>query len=573
MNSPPSEIQISVLKTIEGEEELREQWNNLVLQTEAPQVFFTYEWALAVERAFKSTIQPWIFAFAKHGKLIGVAALACDMSDSKKFFFLGASTGDYCDVISTPGDREDVVTALLREFQKLKIRGAFFASVPEDSITLQALAQSHSAGYWNTSQPAYTCRRIVFDRKSTNPIGSSVSEHRLNSEKLRRLSKLGKISFEHLQATDEIAPVLDPMIKAQIARFLSTNRLSPLLRPERRNFLAELTSLLGPRHWMDLSVLRLNGRDIAWNFGFRFEEVLFWYLPGFDTALESHRPGGGLLNLLNEEGEQAANLKEIDLGLGDESYKVHLANAQRKTLNVHLGANFFSHSKTLVRNEMVKRIKSFPAVEQFARSLLGATSQVIKSSKLSLLQRIFRKIFSSDETIFFESAGDGGRKNSSYETEALHWNNLAVLALQNSEDPEMLEYLRQTAPRIRLAKKKSVHGFVVQGYDSKNAQYYWVDEIPMLADEHPQPAAMIFDHWAPASIRGKQLQKAAIECVAEEIKKQGKTPWFSVNHAEQNVLHALQNSSFNPRYAIIHRKFIFSMPAERKQVHHPQARP
>ncbi len=95
-------LRLVVLRQIPEDPHLRQQWNALVDQVDQPQVFYTYEWALAVQRAYSATLRPLLFlAYDEQASLSGVAALATTPAGDEASF-LRATTGDYCDFLS-PG--------------------------------------------------------------------------------------------------------------------------------------------------------------------------------------------------------------------------------------------------------------------------------------------------------------------------------------------------------------------------------------------------------------------------------------------------------------------------------------
>ena len=51
----------SCSREIPEDANLRQQWNALVQRVDQPQVFYTYEWSLAVHRAYHSTLRPCFF--------------------------------------------------------------------------------------------------------------------------------------------------------------------------------------------------------------------------------------------------------------------------------------------------------------------------------------------------------------------------------------------------------------------------------------------------------------------------------------------------------------------------------
>ena len=100
---------------------LCQQWNALVKRVDRPEVFYTYEWSLAVQRAYHATLQPVVFlAYDETDCLCGVAAMAMD-AGGKRVSFLCATTGDYCDFLSLPEHKAGLVAAVLAELRKQRL--------------------------------------------------------------------------------------------------------------------------------------------------------------------------------------------------------------------------------------------------------------------------------------------------------------------------------------------------------------------------------------------------------------------------------------------------------------------
>src|ERR1700730_9783215 len=102
-------LRITLLREIPEDVRLRQQWNALVERVNQPQVFYTYEWSRAVQRAYRATLQPLLFlSYDEEESLCGVAALAIDVT-GRSASFLCATTGDYCDFLSVPEEKKPFV--------------------------------------------------------------------------------------------------------------------------------------------------------------------------------------------------------------------------------------------------------------------------------------------------------------------------------------------------------------------------------------------------------------------------------------------------------------------------------
>ena len=78
---------------------MRQRWNDLAVQMERPKVFYTCEWALAVQSAYQASLQPLLFLGYDGDDLVGVACLAADPTE-QNVSFLNATTADYCEFLS-----------------------------------------------------------------------------------------------------------------------------------------------------------------------------------------------------------------------------------------------------------------------------------------------------------------------------------------------------------------------------------------------------------------------------------------------------------------------------------------
>jgi hypothetical protein len=51
-------LRIVVHREIPDDPKLRREWNEVALQVERPEVFYTCEWALAVQSAYRAFLKP-----------------------------------------------------------------------------------------------------------------------------------------------------------------------------------------------------------------------------------------------------------------------------------------------------------------------------------------------------------------------------------------------------------------------------------------------------------------------------------------------------------------------------------
>lgn len=352
---------------------LRIQWNALVWQMERPQVFYTYEWALTVEHAYRDSMRPLLVLGYEGDALIGAAALATDQSGSKAFF-LASTTADYCDFICLPHRRQEFLTAVFAELHSLDLPMLVLANLPADSATSLPLAAG-SSGYALFSRPAYLCAQLALgEQAERQALQQSVNKRKALRYALNNLAKSGVLRVEHLRGWESIQPALPEFFQAHIARFRAMGRTSNLESPQRQLFLTNLAQSLSKQGWLTLTRLLTGDRPVAWNYGFQFAGSWFYYQPTFDSGLRQFSPGFCLLSKIIEEACDNPEIELLDLGLGEEGYKHRFATTSRQTLHVTATTSTARRVRESVRYHAASAIKSAPRLEHWVRRLTGRTS-------------------------------------------------------------------------------------------------------------------------------------------------------------------------------------------------------
>ena len=164
-------MRIAVYREIPEDAELQRQWNVVALETSRPQVFYTYEWALAVQAAYRASLKPLLLLGYEGSDLIGVASLASDR-DGKNLSFLAGTTADYCDFLIAPLRRGEFIGAVFAELGKIHAASLALANLPADSPTATELRDnSGKHGFHVYIRPAYLCAQVEL-RHGRSPPGA-----------------------------------------------------------------------------------------------------------------------------------------------------------------------------------------------------------------------------------------------------------------------------------------------------------------------------------------------------------------------------------------------------------------
>jgi CelD/BcsL family acetyltransferase involved in cellulose biosynthesis len=563
--SERSQMHVTVLKEIPEDSALARDWNRLVERMEHPEVFFTYQWAVAVSRTFHATLTPLLFLMYDGSGLCGVAALATDKKTGATASFLTAHTADYCDIVSTTEARGEVLSSLLQAARNLGVRQLSLSNLRSDSVTWKELpAVSRAQRFHLASRLAAECGLVEFGDEAQR---SEMQRAVTHKKRLRNLSKLGALEVRHLVNPDEINRSLAQVSFAQVSRFLATARISPLVRPERRDFFKELAGLLVSQGWLKFSQLEVNGEPVAWNYGFRFADSWFYYLPSFKMNFEHCSPGSCLLRLLIAEGCADPALREMDLGLGDESYKAHFATGVRRTYCVNLSCGLSQHFSMIGRNFVKTGPARFPKTAARLRRVRDLTRSLQRRLRVKGLsatiahpmRQLVRLIASQEEMLFFEAPATDSLETPNMRLQPVTWENLAEAAMANSDDADTLQYLSDLAMRLKEGKtqgsvlydpeKQAAHFLSVA-----NAEGFHIGAIGHTITGFESQDIMVFDCWTPARFRGRGYYPLAIRRAAAELQNNERRVWTFCAVTDTVAIRGILKAGFNYRFSLVRKQ-------------------
>jgi CelD/BcsL family acetyltransferase involved in cellulose biosynthesis len=569
-------LRIVVLEDIPDAPELRQAWNELALRMERPEVFYTYEWAVALQRAYRDLRKPWLFLAYDGDLLVGLVALAREEAATGDVVFLAANTADYCDFISDPGRRRELVEGVFTELQTRGINKVVLTNLPADSCSAAAVSNAVRTSRYNLhSRPAYLSARVTLGSGGQRAaLKQSIAGKKRLRRNLRELEKKGRVYLRHDKQWEQIEPALESFTKAHIARFLCTGRTSNLIRAERRAFLFELARELSRSGWVVVSRLLAGEVTVAWNYGFQFAGSWFWYQPTVESRHDyaDFSPGYCLLAKIVELACEGDEIAVVDLGIGGEEYKDRFATANRETLYYVLNRSFPRHLRTVVRERAAAVAKASPRVESRLRGMIsyaaGLRAQVRGKGLMGLYRRIVGQLrsvlFATDKTSFFEcTAGDQDRTESSTTLVALDSDLLGAAAIRFADDPAMMEFLMRSAQRFRCEEDR---GFALIATDGTPVSFCWVkdldgfemDEWNRNLQAPGKEAVMIFDCFPEPIAQGNGLFGEAIAALAVRLRAQGKVPWIFAAAANQTLLRAIEKAGFTYRFSLDRKKTSFS---------------
>jgi CelD/BcsL family acetyltransferase involved in cellulose biosynthesis len=360
--APQSRLQSAARGTIPSGRELRcevitdfgqlelwsSEWQRLWESDCRGEVFQTPGWAKAWWRAFGERCTLCTLAVYEEDELVGIVPL---VKRAGVVQFLGTPQADYADIICEERRATDVLTAAL---------DALVNRVGEwNECDFQHLAKhSRVARHYHELPrrlrrclhvvPTENYRTIVL-RENREGIFKELLGKQHTRRRQNKLQKAGQVQFRFLETKAEAEQYLIEFFRHHVRRMAVIGKKSTCARAEFCSFLRALVGELDLRDGLRFAVLELDGRALAWAFGFEANGKFLLYQHTFDVDAWDYTPGEVLLWKLLEYAK--GNLpREFDFGSGAEAYKKRFTNYQRETCRVFFQRpGFVGRTRGLIR--------------------------------------------------------------------------------------------------------------------------------------------------------------------------------------------------------------------------------
>lgn len=370
---PGSPMHLAVFEELPSAPGFASEWDGLAFSTGHHEVFYSYSWHAAMYSAFADRLRPLILTARDcTGTLVGIAGLAIDASRPSVAVLAGYIGADYEDLICGAAECEPFVTAVLQLLQQrgLDLR---FSRLPATSGTAQCLPRAtKAAGYRVLREDPWVAPMVSFADPDVRDHLRKKLEHSSRRWE-NRLARAGLVRIDHWLDWPSVQARLPEFFEMHVGRFLTSGRTSFFLEPARREFITDLARRLCPSGDFVYSEIRVNGSAVAASVGFIRARRWFFYLPTFDPEWARSSPGYLLLKHVLRASIDRPDVDVLDLGIGNEDYKLRLANDSTEVLRFRLSRTVARHAEAYMKQAV------WPAI---------AGSEILHKALLSIRARL-----------------------------------------------------------------------------------------------------------------------------------------------------------------------------------------
>jgi CelD/BcsL family acetyltransferase involved in cellulose biosynthesis len=310
---------LRVVDTLEEFESLGPSWDQLAESVARPSPFLVHGW---LAERWRRVGDAAVVVASRGQRIAGALPLAFGRRYRLRVgeFLAGPYAG--LDVALAAGESVEIARSLLDQSRAavnvLELFGlgeqSIFALGSPASVRLLRLSGAPALSMPDGWEAAYA--RLT-----------SSKTRNLHRRRLKQFEQLGTVEFETARSGAELDTALEESFRLHELRWRSRPDadLSGYASEAGRAFHRAAAQRLAERDMVRLTLLRLDGRAIAFNYWLRYRDVMTVHRLAFDPAFAEHSPG--LLATLHAIGDASTEgCTRVDFLRGEERYKLQLAD-------------------------------------------------------------------------------------------------------------------------------------------------------------------------------------------------------------------------------------------------------
>ncbi len=328
-----NDLHVEVLNSEEGFDALKDDWDELLNDSNQCVYFLRWSWNRLWWRAY-APLHGRLYLIVCHdksGRLVGLAPLYWRQTSTplisrlSELLFIGTgipiTTSEHLDLITRRGYERQVSDAVAATvLQDRDIDRVWLTDIPITSIALphlrRAMGPRQLLRVCNRSH--YVDTRVDWD---TFRQGLGRSMRAQLGGKIRRIFNLDSCEFRCVETKEELEPAMDALVRLHQARWRSKGEPGSFALMSFEEFLkAAMRSTLAEGR-LQLWTLTLDGKVAAVLLGFLDNGIVHYFQGGFDPSYSKYSVGSVMLGLCIGSCLEEQSVRQFNFMGGDASYK------------------------------------------------------------------------------------------------------------------------------------------------------------------------------------------------------------------------------------------------------------
>jgi CelD/BcsL family acetyltransferase involved in cellulose biosynthesis len=326
--------------------EIREQWDDLLMKSDADRLFMSFDWIEAWWECFGNRYALLTYLLYKEDELIGILPLLSRTKEGlREIALLGVGTSDYLDFILHPKHVERCVRFFFQEILSHAGKWDVFhcTRLIEDKATLLGLTQYiEPNGNFRCLVREFSVAPFININQTWQSYLGTLKTKILSDTRrqLRRLEAKSKgIRYKKIDSLEEFVKFFDKLVEFhKVRRDKFKGDYSMFNQGSIIEFYKRVSLKLLANHKLHMSLIACGDELLALHLGFAAEGKFYYLVPVINWEYEKFSVGRILLLHLLEEAF-AEHYREFDFCYGNEAYKYDFTSCRRTMKEIVIANN------------------------------------------------------------------------------------------------------------------------------------------------------------------------------------------------------------------------------------------
>ncbi len=339
---------------------LQGEWTALLKKSRADTLFLTWEWMYTWWECFKDNKQLFILTVHEENEnLVGIAPLCmdrkriCGITVLHYLRFLGTlpTSSDHLDFIICEKKEEVVLIAIIDYlFHESSCDLCLLSNIPVSSQTNKLLKEIMGNRPFQ-SEVSQVCFYIPLPTRIEEFYSSLTGKMRNKVKREQKVLRKKYCNFELVicERPTDIDNAMEKLFELHEQRWKAMNHKGNFSKSSIKKFHKKIAGLLLESNMLMLYFLRVQGKDVATLYTFKYNNKLCYYQSGRDPEWSKEGVGGILINLIIEDAINKG-YAEFDFLRGMEDYKTRLTDKKREEIDIFITNSFSARIFLLFRN-------------------------------------------------------------------------------------------------------------------------------------------------------------------------------------------------------------------------------
>ncbi len=397
-------------------EQLETVWDQLLDQSEHPNIFQTFDWLHTWWQVFGEEHQLYLLTFRESDKIVGLAPLMISGSRMgirrrRTVRFIGTPEMDYGNFIGP--DPEGIASSVV---EYLTNHSSDWTDIDLTQISERTSTADHLASSLRKERlpfrvlPIETCSAYIFEGTESERAEFNPRKNKGLKSSMNFFNRTEELVLEDVRDKSETKQLLPVLFQYHANRWNETPSPSFFLEPRYRAFYLALADRLTQKGYTSMLALKQGQLPLAYQFNFIYRHTVYMYTLTHNVFHHKRAPGA-IINYMAQRHYVRENFAELDFLRGAQSHKTGLTNQTKYNYQVRVyrgrlrraAAERYDRMKTTGIIQKAKKNRRLMNVHAKTASFLRREG--VSNLLRKLVSKAFSWLWSSETVIMFSSTG------------------------------------------------------------------------------------------------------------------------------------------------------------------------